>query len=205
MASAFLNDLAQRLITGNKWEQRRNLERKLQDLCAAPGEKVLDFGCGTGLFFPPIHAMGLQYFGYDIDENAIRYASRLYSAGRFFSAFDSRRAFAPYDIILANCCFHHLEDATLSRELQNLRDSLAPGGRFLLIDLLLEDEDNHFLRRQFRKLERGAFVRSETEYDRLVEPYFVIRKKEEIRSHVFSLKGNPIYGRLAIFECAPYA
>jgi len=201
VTGALFNDLAQRLLTGNKWEQRRQLRRKLTDLRAAPGEKILDFGCGTGLFFPTLQSMGLKYFGYDIDEGFLRYAQRRYPAGTFFSSPKARRDAGPYDLLLANCCFHHVDDDSLKKELKELRSLLAPGGRVLVIDLLFPETDRSFLRAQFRRLERGLHIRTIEAYENLLAPHFRVRKKEEARSHVFSLKGNPVYGHLALFEC----
>src|SRR5207248_8934633 len=131
----------------------------LDEMALPAGAKVLDFGCGTALFAPVFIRRGFDYVGYDIDSSLTDYAGGLYRRGKFTTNHDELSALAPFDLILANCCFHHIEDSIIDAELKHFRTLLKPGGRFLLIDLLLQDNDPHPLRRLFRKLERGAYVR----------------------------------------------
>lgn len=200
MIGAFFNDLAQRLITGNKWEQRRYLRRKLLPF-AKEGGKLLDFGCGTGLFYPTIAGLGLRYFGFDVDGPSVQFAARRYPGGEFFSSRAELRSSGPYDLILANCCFHHIDDELLSAELDAIRSVLKPGGKFLLIDLLRPENDRSFLRAQFRRLERGAHIRSIPEFEKILAPHFVIHARESTTAHVLSISGNPLHNPLAVFEC----
>ena len=65
MIWALVNDLGQRVVSGNKWEQRRSLRRRLEALCLPPRSKALDFGCGTGLFASTFTGSGLAYHGYE--------------------------------------------------------------------------------------------------------------------------------------------
>jgi len=198
---ALFNDIAQRLITLNKTEQRANLRRRVQSLGLPSGAKALDFGCGTALFAPTIRKCGLRYYGYDIDPRLIAYASRLHRDATFVSTPESLATHAPFDLIVANCCFHHIDDEALTRELPTLRDLLAERGVFLMIDLLLDPHSRSFLCRQFDRLERGGHVRREAHYRRLVESAFVVASAGVERSHVLSLKGNPIFNDLIVFEC----
>ncbi len=71
MLWAFANDLAQRVLTFNKLEQRKNLEKKLNALALPESGKILDFGCGTGLFAKTIMKLGFKYHGYDIDKGGV--------------------------------------------------------------------------------------------------------------------------------------
>src|SRR5262249_59771954 len=67
MAWALFHDVAQRVISLNKLEQRRHLRERLGALALPEGALALDFGCGTGLFAPTFQAAGLRFVGYDID------------------------------------------------------------------------------------------------------------------------------------------
>ena len=60
MMWAFFNDLIQRIITLNKWEQRRNLKKRVRSINLPKGSKVLDFGCGTALFTNVFTELGLN-------------------------------------------------------------------------------------------------------------------------------------------------
>jgi SAM-dependent methyltransferase len=202
MVWALFNDVMQRLITLNKLEQRRQLLARLRALGVRPGGSALDFGCGTGLFAPTFRRAGLRYTGYDIDPRLVAYARRLYRGARFVSSDTELRAAAPFEVIVANCCFHHIADDTLSTELARMRSLLADGGTFVMIDIVLPaGPDPSFLRRQFRKLERGAFVRQPDQYRAIVERHFRVRRVDWDRSHVVSLPRNPVYNDLVILEC----
>jgi SAM-dependent methyltransferase len=197
MAWAIFNDVAQRLITLNKLEQRRQLLKRLRALDVPRGGLALDFGCGTGLFAPTFQAAGLRYVGYDVDARLVRYAQRLYGGARFVSTEAELRAAAPFDLIVAHCCFHHIADDVLSTELGRMRSLLADRGAFVMIDILLSDHDPSFLRRQFMKLERGAYVRRPEHYRALVERHFQVRRVDRDPSHVFSLPQN----EFVVLEC----
>jgi SAM-dependent methyltransferase len=110
MAWALFHDVAQRVISLNKLEQRRHLRERLRALALPEGALALDFGCGTGLFAPAFQAAGLRYVGYDIDPRLVGYARRLYGGARFVSIEEELRAAAPFDLIVANCSFHHIAD-----------------------------------------------------------------------------------------------
>ncbi len=201
MAWALFNDLMQRLITLNKLEQRRQLLARLRSLGVRSGAAALDFGCGTGLFAPTFQRAGLRYTGYDIDPRLVTYARRLYRGARFFSSDAELRAAAPFDLIVANCCFHHIADDTLSAELARMRSLLAEGGAFVMIDIILQEPDRSFLHRQFMKLERGLYVRRPDQYRAIVERHFRVRRIDQDRGHVLSLPQNSLYNDFVILEC----
>lgn len=201
MAWALFNDVMQRLITLNKLEQRRKLLRRLRSLGVPPGGSALDFGCGTGLFAPTFLRAGLRYTGYDIDPRLVSYARHLYGRARFVSSDAQLRAAAPFDLIVANCCFHHIADDTLAAELARMRGLLAEGGAFVMIDIIQQEPDRSFLHRQFMKLERGLYVRHPDQYQAIVERYFRVRRIDRDRTHVLSLPQNSLYNDFVIFEC----
>lgn len=174
MVQAFLNDLFQRVLTRNKWEQRNNLSAYLKALNLKPGSRCLDFGCGTALFAPVFMAAKLNYYGYDIDQHLLDYASRIYKKTFLTSSLDELGANAPFDLILANCCFHHIDSGALEAELHNISTLLAEDGTFIIIDILLPQNDFFWLRKLFRKLEKGAFIRTESDYSVQVERHFTI-------------------------------
>jgi SAM-dependent methyltransferase len=201
MIWALFNDILQRLLTFNKQQQKEYLFRLLRSLQLPPGRKILDFGCGTALFADVCRKAGCLYHGYDIDSRLISYASRLYDQGRFTDSREQLKKEGPFDLILANCCFHHIDDASLAEELEEMKALLKSEGTFIMIDILLPRNDHHLARRLFRKLETGAHVRSQEEYRALVEKQFIIRKSDIERSHLFSIRSLPIYNDLAILQC----
>lgn len=202
MMWSLFNDLGQRAVSLNKWEQRRSLRRRLQALALPPGSRALDFGCGTGLFAGTFAGSGLMYHGYDIDSRVVSYARWMHAGHVFASSREEVARHGPFDLVVANCCFHHIPDDVLAQELEWVKGVLADRGTFLLIDLVADPEDQSLLRRAFRTLERGAFLRRAEEYVAIVARHLAVRRVGADRSHVLSLPGNPLYNDLVVVECA---
>src|SRR5438309_1683945 len=117
LAIPVVQDLAQRIVTGNKLDQRRHLATVLASLPPVSGAKVLDFGCGTGLFAGTIKQLGFRYYGYDVDAGVVEYAKKRYRGVELFHSFEDVRRHSPFDVIVANCCFHHIADSNALEEL----------------------------------------------------------------------------------------
>lgn len=203
MLWAVFNDFMQRFLTLNKREQKRNLAKRLETLDIKAGGKVLDYGCGTGLFAGVFTKLQLKYYGYDIDEKLVRYANSLYQSKdcRFTTSMEELKKEAPFNLIIANCCFHHIDDFTLSEQLGKIKKLLIEEGTFLVIDLLSGDSDAPFLRKLYMQIERGAYVRNSSSYKKIVEKHFKIVKSEFDRSHLFSWNKSPVYNDIVVFHC----
>ena len=200
MIWALINDLLQRLVTFNKGPQRRHLSLLLTGLRLARGRRALDFGCGTALFAPVFTKHGLHYHGYDIDPRLLRYAARLYPECAFVSRAEDLSRAAPFDLIVANCCFHHIHDEPLAAEVARVRDLLADDGVFLLIDLA-NDGAAPWLKRTLLKLDQGVNMRSSAGYRQLLESAFVI-DQQTVWPQPFGPWGtNPLVLDLVIFQC----
>lgn len=201
MPHAMINDLAQRLLTLNKFEQRSQLRCFLDSLNLPENCHVLDFGCGTGLFAAMFQKRGMNYTGYDIDEQLIEYAKHLYPLSFFTTQKTQMMKFGPYDLILINCCTHHIPDDVLDIELEILRSSLRPAGICVLVDILkMESETEPKVHKWFMKLEQGRHLRTRDEYLDKMSSHFCIKTETAWRSHLFSCSHrlNPLYNDLIV-------
>lgn len=201
MVHAAFNDLAQRVLTLNKFEQRNQLHRFISGLNLPEKCHVLDFGCGTGLFAPMFNKLGMNYVGYDIDLDLVSYAHRLYPWARFTTVKTDIQEFGPFNLILMNCCTHHIPDWILETELAKLRYMLSPAGVCLLVDILKMDSGvESFIHKWFMKLEQGKYLRRQEEYMSLMSRYFTIQTTGTWRSHLFSVQHryNPLYNDLIV-------
>lgn len=203
MWPAYFNDLIQRFITANKFQQRKYLSGLLLNLNLSKSSKVLDFGCGTGLFVKTFIRHGFDYCGYDIDCESIEYAKKLFKSCRFVTSKEELQTKAPFDLIVANCCFHHIADTELLKELDDIKKLLDGSGKFILIDILAAKNDPSPIHRLFARLERGGYVRFEKEYKSMVEQNFKIISSAVYRTSLFSLKWHwfPIYTDLLVLQC----
>ena len=139
---------------------------------------------------------------YDIDLNLLEYARWLYPKRTLTHSIKEATSYAPYDIILANCCFHHISDSELiSSTLPEISSMMHKNTIFILIDILPLENNASLIRRAYNKLEAGHSKRCAEHLEKLLLVEFTIINKCVERSHLLSLdsKANPIYNDLIIF------
>lgn len=203
MVRAWIGDWAQRLLTGNKHNQRRHLNSLLDSMKFPVGASVLDFGCGAGIFSPEFTRRGFVYTGYDIDQDSLDYAGKLYRGSTFVNSTQALAGLGPFDCILSNCCFHHIGREDLKRVLLFLLSLLEDGGVFLCIDILAVPNDPSPLHRWFMTLEQGQHVRVESEQRDIIGEFFSIESSFVYRDVLFSMDwpGCPIGNDLLVLKC----
>src|SRR5215213_7264681 len=119
------------------------IREKLIELAApAPGEKVLDVGCGTGtlaIAIKPQVGAG-EVHGIDASPEMIQVAKE--KAAKAGSDIDFQVALieaipfpdASFDLVTSSLMLHHLPDDLKRTGLDEIRRVLKPGGRFMAID-----------------------------------------------------------------------
>lgn len=146
------------------WRSREFLLRGEIERTARRGkiERILDVGCGDGLFFDFLGRFGAVE-GIEADERRVndplrRDQIRVMAIDRDFQAAE------PYDLIVMLDVLEHIEDDT--GVLSALRRSLTPGGRILLTVPALpilwsrHDEANGHYRRYTKATLRAALFHS---------------------------------------------
>jgi ubiquinone/menaquinone biosynthesis C-methylase UbiE len=122
----------------------RAIRDKLIELAApAPGENVLDVGCGTGTLAVAVEPkVGTgEVHGIDASPEMIEVASE--KSAKHGSGIDFRVALietipfleGSFDIVTSSLMLHHLPDDLKRRGLAEIRRVLKPGGRFMAMDL----------------------------------------------------------------------
>jgi trans-aconitate methyltransferase len=96
----------------------------------APGETVLDLGCGTGELAAAIQARGARVWALDADPAMVAAARRRLGADRVLLA--DGRSFSlpePVDAVFSNAALHWMDRP--AEVIARVRAALRPGGRFV--------------------------------------------------------------------------
>ncbi len=119
---------------------QRSVEWMVQTLGLQTGDRVLDLGCGPGLYAARLASLGLRVTGVDFSQNSIdfaeTYARQHGLAQRIdyrcldYLQLDEEAGFEAALLIYGDLC--PLAPEKRRRLLTNVRRALVPGGRFVL-------------------------------------------------------------------------
>jgi demethylmenaquinone methyltransferase/2-methoxy-6-polyprenyl-1,4-benzoquinol methylase/phosphoethanolamine N-methyltransferase len=133
-------DLFTRIISFGRDKATR--EKLLELAAPAPGEEVLDVGCGTGtLAIAAKQRVGAgQVRGIDASMEMIQVAKE--KAGKHGTDIDFQIALieaipfpgASFDLVMSTLMIHHLPDSLQEKGFREIRRVLKPGGRFAVLD-----------------------------------------------------------------------
>jgi ubiquinone/menaquinone biosynthesis C-methylase UbiE len=171
---------ARSILEGDFKVIRRTIRERLPK---APESKVLDIACGPGAFsdlFDPE-----SYWGVDINEKYIRYATRHYRGD--FRVMDARRLDFPdthFDQALVFGLLHHLSDEDASAVIQGLARVLKPYGRALVIEDIPTESKLNLVGHLLHWAENGHYIRPAEQYRRILENRFQIGEEQVFRSGV---------------------
>lgn len=99
------------------------------------GEKILDFGCGSGRLFAALKDRGIEYFGADVSPKQIEIAKRTYPEADFRITSGLVLDFPEnfFDKVYAIAVLHHLPSLELRLQLlKELKRVLKPAGQLFL-------------------------------------------------------------------------
>jgi SAM-dependent methyltransferase len=130
-----------RFLTGSYSEQRQRRYRLVMDgfdplFADGGGRRLLDFGCGAGLFLELAHERGFDCHGVDLSPSAIERARRKPSGGKTYVGSPlevPEIAAGGFDVITLWSVMAHL--AAPVEDLRMLRGLLAPDGMLLILTI----------------------------------------------------------------------
>jgi ubiquinone/menaquinone biosynthesis C-methylase UbiE len=157
----------------------------------APGQRVLDYCCGTGLNTLFIARCGADVVGIDISSESLQAArwrldrEHLGERSRFVLTDAERTAFgnATFDVILCNGVLHHLDSSAAFGELSRI---LKPGGSVFCVEALAHNP----IFQLYRRL--TPHMRTTWELDHILSRQQISlarRHFESVETHFFHLAG----------------
>jgi ubiquinone/menaquinone biosynthesis C-methylase UbiE len=120
--------------------RRKAYDNLVELSAAAPGEQVLDVGCGPGyLSRRAARAVGPsgRVEGIDPSPEAIAYATRNAPPNATFLVAVAEHLPHPdrtFDVVVSSLAFHHIRPDQRTAALREMRRVLRPGGRLLIAD-----------------------------------------------------------------------
>jgi len=111
--------------------------RTTRDLvCPAP-QRILEYGCGTGMSLIWLAALfpGAELSGCDISEKSLRVAAtRIPGVDLFVSGKEGDMDRKPFDLVFVAGVFHHVAPAERGQVLADIRRRMALGGNLVIFE-----------------------------------------------------------------------
>lgn len=128
--------------------------------------KVLDVGCGTGLFTDCFKG---EYTGIDINEEYIKKA-RAYKKGTFKTGDATALQFEDetFDLVFTLGVLHHLDAGSREKMLKEMRRVCKTGGHILIVDGLVPSNRLNIIGYVLAKLDRGPFKMRLSEFKKML-------------------------------------
>jgi SAM-dependent methyltransferase len=138
----------------------------------APGERILDLGCGTGAAVPYLPS-DIEYIGVDISSAYIDRAKAKHDGIRKFIVADvtsSTEPHGPFDRAFSFGVLHHIPDDGVNKVLKRVSQLVKPAGIYATIDPCLVPQGN-WIADWLAKNDRGRHVRTADEMRRLYDGF----------------------------------
>ncbi len=162
-------DTVQRIMNAN--DVREKFARDF--ICAAPGDKVLDIGCGPAHLLA--HMPRVDYIGWEPNSKYIEQARKDYGERGTFNVgyFGAEEAsqLKNIDIAVISAVLHHMSDSEAQELFRLLRKVLSPNGRIVTLDNVFVADQNP-IARFLISMDRGRHVRSPDGYLALARSHF---------------------------------
>jgi 2-polyprenyl-3-methyl-5-hydroxy-6-metoxy-1,4-benzoquinol methylase len=159
----FVYELFQRAVLTSR-------ERKqIEELVASLKGKILDFGCGNGKlakYFDKEMYLGIDPISSCIDVARYRHPNHAFVVGT--NEILSQFTRGQFEAVISWGVLHHLDDETLSKSLQGIREILSPGGSFIALEPVRDSIEGLTIRDKVMSFDRGAYIREWEDYRNLL-------------------------------------
>jgi ubiquinone/menaquinone biosynthesis C-methylase UbiE len=156
--------------------------RLIADFVARVPGRVLDCGCGTGIYAREFSSA--RYVGVDLSPAYIDRARESFS-DYDFRVMDATRMDFPdesFDAAIVSGVLHHLDDGCAGRVLGELERVLRPEGRLLVWEDVPAKSSWNIVGHLVHRLDVGQHIRQGESYRHLLAPHFHVERTWAFRS-----------------------
>lgn len=202
----------------NRWLYRRKMGRIRECLrkegFPASSSRVLELGCGTGVYVEMWKSMGVASLtGFDITAASVEHLAPRYPEYRFHREDVSdpgllERHPGGFDLVTAfDVLYHVVEDGKFARALENISALSRPGALLLVHDMFLPGPDLHHGYIRWRSLEAYARELDRAGFDilRRLPIFCFMIQASRLSGHAALLHGWAWKGFRRAIERAPDA
>lgn len=160
------------------------------------GQKILELGCGAGNVYDVFPEKNLCYIGIDYSKNYISHAKKKFPEQSFICADVTQDIIAEdiFDTVFAEAIISALPDNQIVKMFGHLKNICDDNTKIIFSDMNYRDSAPKF-QCFLMKHERNQFIRSKSEYIKLLTDFFVINNISVIK-HPYRIPYEKI-----IFEC----
>lgn len=113
--------------------------RWLAERAGLSANRILDFGSGIGNSIAPLREefVQAQLTCLDVSIESLAHAQRNHGNGVIYRSYDGKHIpedIGQFEIVFTACVFHHIPEDLHVSLLRQIRNLLAPGGRFMLFE-----------------------------------------------------------------------
>ncbi|MCC6511958.1 MAG: class I SAM-dependent methyltransferase [Pirellulaceae bacterium] len=166
------------MLEGGFRQHRQLLARHF----STPPARVLDCGCGTGIFAPCFSQP--SYLGIDLSPAYIARARARYAGYRFQEMDASRMQLASqsFDAVIVSGVLHHMDRSLAQQVLSEIQRVLRPEGTLLMWEDVPTRGRINWLGHLVHQLDVGDHIRPAGEYLSLLAPCFQVESVEPMLS-----------------------
>jgi 2-polyprenyl-3-methyl-5-hydroxy-6-metoxy-1,4-benzoquinol methylase len=198
----FFWNLFQYLLGGN-FEKKKCIKKFLK-----PNHlKVLEIGCATGILSTIFQRKNIQYYGIDIDKEAIEFAKNKYSSFKNIKFISSDLKILlqriKFNLILIPGVLHHCSDNEVNKLFETLVSNIKDSNNvdiYIAEPRKISKKSNYFNIFFLKFFERGKFLRSKKNLNKLLSNYVIVKKNYYFRTCKFfsnySSHHDVLFGKL---------
>lgn len=121
--------IGKKVDTNLWWEKMKPVWSKFKNSSLS----LLEYGCGSGRWFPYFSSIGVEYLGVDITGEMLKFAKKKYPGGDFRHLSEFEKG-SEFDIVVSITVLQHLSDEDARKAAEFMDNALKRDGYLMLVE-----------------------------------------------------------------------